>query len=1096
MKFVRWFGFVIGVLVLASSHQTRADVTIPDLREIRPSVMLLVDTSGSMERKANCTCTTEGCTECYPTCGDASASQRNRWAYMVEILTGSWGSDPLLPDAFYCTREDRTAATDAIYDGAYDEGYFMPHHRLPDTSACPGAGTCQQDDGLVDVYIERVKFGLMTFDNVGTLIDRDPLVAKTEFETAAFLEQSEDVKGMYSYGEPKMLTFPGCATDYMVDLGARGPSADAGGLVSVGLGADDFRGINAKVQAGIYGSRPFGGTPIAAILDDAQYYFNNHSDIVTDDYINCRDNYIILVTDGYPDQDYRDARFDCDGLDAFGNPSFSCPYRLPAEIAADMCDYNGVSGACEGKVKGVFVVGFNVDPAAAATLNDIAVAGGTGEALFAETPDELRAELADALNAIAADATTRSAPAFVSPGNSSTQGQYQIQAGFAVGAAGQPWTGVLERRRFICNPSTLEPEAQPISSLENDRFEDVLNDRSAPRTLYTVIAGNNANALVGTITNDTLEAFASTNSNITPARLGANNATRKNEIIAWVHGNDGTAREGKRLGDIYHSSPIVVGAPNADIEDHSYNLFRQRPEVANRPTVVYVGTNDGILHAFAIEDYDNNGVPIEAGTELWGFIPPILLPKLHSMVGARQLMLDSAPVVKDVFFSRVPSATANANAYHTVLITGFRGGAKGFVALDVTNPLAPTFLWQYTHADFGFTYGRPAIGQALVNFAGVIQERAIAILPGGTGGVDTVRDVGPIGCPANGGGRPPVNHGTTTARANQRCWKQKEGRQSVIIDVATGTVLKHFTHTVFEAPMTGTPAIFTEEVGTIATKAYLTDIDGVIWRIDFSSTNPSSWEAEPYHDIFWDGAPKSGQPAYDPPILSVDNDGNTVIIQATGNTDVLDGIVQNRVVSLTEYVPASIAPDDVSCDASASWCAEVNWELRLEPGEVVTGPLDLFDGKVYFGTFQSPALGSPTLDACDIGQSKVWGVHYAEGFYVALPLTQPTKTPNPGIEYPFGSDTWVRHFPPMENVIVMGVGVTQRATCYDESEETDPYLGTRSVVNASNGGGFQLVALAGGDAERATGQVIGSVTRDLAPPATITRVMSRVSSIE
>ncbi|MCB9666516.1 MAG: hypothetical protein H6715_00115 [Myxococcales bacterium] len=1075
MKFGSNLVFFSCAFVLALGPKAHAQVTIPDLREVRPGVMLLIDTSGSMERKGGCVCVTPGCIECYPTCGDSSVSERNRWANLTEILTGSWG------DNFYCVAKDRRTAE---FDSQYDSNYFIPHHALP-------LDLEQTDDGLVDVYIERVKFGMMTFDNIGTATDEAPLVPKSNFQTAGFLLKSAGPQGMYSYGEPKTLTFPGCATEYMVDLGARGPGMQPGALISVGLGAADFLIINTEVQEGIKHVRPFGGTPIAAMLDDARYYYGNHPDIVLDDYINCRDHYVVLVTDGYPDQDYRDDRFDCDGLDAFGNPTFSCPYQLPAEIAADLCDYNAVSGTCEGPVKGVFVVGFNVDAEATDTLNDIALAGGTEQALLAETPDELRAKLADALNAIASDATTRSSPAFVSPSDSGTQGQYQLQTGFQVGATGEPWTGVMERRRFTCNPATLEMEAQPISTAENDRFEEVLNNRSAPRNLYTVISGNNTSALTGTITNDTLESFDAANVNITSKRLGAgnNNTARRNEIIGWVHGDDGTARQGKRLGDIYHSSPVVVGPPRADIEDQSYNLFRQRAEVANRPVVAYVGTNDGILHAFSIEDYDDSGTPIEGGTELWGFIPPLLLPKLDSMVTARQLMLDSTPVAKDVFFSRMPSATPDASAYHSVLITGFRGGAKGFVALDVTDPLNPTFLWQFADSDMGFTYGRPAIGQAVVNFNGVVQERAIALLPGGTGSIDTLGSLsGPIGCKSNGKGSPPVNQGTTKARSHQRCWKQKEGRQLYVVDVATGTLLKHFTHAIWNAPVTGTPALFTEEVGTVATKAYVTDIDGVLWRIDLSSSNTGDWDAEPFHDIFWDSLPLAGQPAYDPPVLSVDNDGNTVILQASGNTDVLDGIVENRVVSLTEHVSYGVA--------EVTWEAEVNWEIRLEAGEVVTGPLDLFDGKVYFGTFQSPGLLTALLDACDIGQSRVWGVHYTEGALSALPLTQPTKLPNPAIEYPAGSDTWVRHFPELQNVIVMGVGVTKRPTCYDEDEETDPYLGTRTVVNASNGGGYQLVALAGGDAERATGQVIGSITRDLAPPAAITRVMSRVSSVE
>ena len=47
---------------------------------------------------------------------------------------------------------------------------------------------------------------------------------------------------------------------------------------------------------------------------------------------------------------------------------------------------------------------------------------------------------------------------------------------------------------------------------------------------------------------------------------------------------------------------------------------------------------------------------------------------------------------------------------------------------------------------------------ALVDVGGVLQERAIALLPGGAGDVDETysRTTGPIGCPAQGIGQPPV----------------------------------------------------------------------------------------------------------------------------------------------------------------------------------------------------------------------------------------------------------------------------------------------------------------------------------------------------
>ena len=54
------------------------------------------------------------------------------------------------------------------------------------------------------------------------------------------------------------------------------------------------------------------------------------------------------------------------------------------------------------------------------------------------------------------------------------------------------------------------------------------------------------------------------------------------------------------LGDIVNSSPLVVGAPTAgydtDYGDETYAYFRE--QYKPRRNVLYVGANDGMLHAF------------------------------------------------------------------------------------------------------------------------------------------------------------------------------------------------------------------------------------------------------------------------------------------------------------------------------------------------------------------------------------------------------------------------------------------------------------------------------------------------------------------
>jgi type IV pilus assembly protein PilY1 len=1118
----------------------------PDVRNIRPTVMLLVDTSGSMERLPGCACATPACNECMPMCTSApSSDERNRWATIVEAMTGGYNE-------FSCDRQNRHTST---FSGQYDYGYYIPHFAL-DT----GGG--QANDGVLDAYRERAKFGLMTFDGVPTFTDSSDLVFQSVFETR--LSDNVAAEGMYSYGEPKAFTFPGCGDPHMIDSGARNENADVGQLISVGSDAvDDFTIINSEIQSALLGVRPFGGTPIAGLLDDYRYWLDNHPDVAAlevaggpgDPFAGCRNHYAILLTDGLPNGEMREYGCDADG--------FTCPYDRSSEIAADLCQYSSSTSSCDGDIDGLFVVGFDInDPDAQAVLNDIASMGGTGSALMANDRETLMEQLAFALNQAGPGTTTRTVPAFSQVQLAGTQTQLQFNSGFRIGLTeDEPWTGVLERRRFECN-ELLEPEAQPIDPNEGDAFHESLNTQSGspmasiftacpagvPRCLLTALPTSAANVdghiaqgdtttgsldspaapdggsdvgpggaplgcsgdaplTDGTLSpaenNVDLVGFASSNGDLTADMLNAADTTERDEIIDWVYGLDGTAREGKRLGDIYHSSPVVVSPPQEDLPDESFNLFRQRPEVANRPTVVYVGTNDGILHAFVANDVSITAGPhasggaldLEAGTELWGFVPPMLLSKLKSARASHQWMVDGTPVVKDVFLKRLPGQAPSGEIYRTVLVVGLRGGAEGYFALDVTDPLEPKFLWQFTDPSMGLAYGQPALAQVLVQ-GDALQERGIALLPGGTGvdltassstcGAPVTSGGPPQGCVPTGMGMPDAATGVSTTRNRARCWDER-GRALYFVDIATGERLGALDDRVFNAPLTGGVSLFTGDVGTVATRAFVNDQDGVMWRVDMSSTDMSEWVATPFFDVFHDGNAVAGEPAYNPPVVTSDNQQNVVVLQATGDIDALDGVSANKVVSVTE---------DVTFDADGEVSdlgAIRNWEIPLDPGQQVTGPLELFDGKLFFGTFTTT---EDPLDACELGESRIWGVEFLDT------MESDDSFPEPALEIPDpldpGQTTLVHNTDPFVNEIVMGVAVTQRPRCIDQTEvsETDPYVGTRtfSRVDGAGGGTFELVAQTSGGSS-ASGSV-GEVNQTLPAPASFTRAESFAGSVQ
>ncbi|MBK8588040.1 MAG: hypothetical protein IPN77_02735 [Sandaracinaceae bacterium] len=467
---------------------------------------------------------------------------------------------------------------------------------------------------------------------------------------------------------------------------------------------------------------------------------------------------------------------------------------------------------------------------------------------------------------------------------------------------------------------------------------------------------------------------------------------RRDAIVAWTHGDASTERGDKRMGSIYHSSPVIIGPPGADRSDETFNEFRQL--IGDRPRVVYVGTNDGILHAFLADDYDHDSggatTTYTAGHEIWGFIPPILLDELEDTMTSHQWMLDGTPVIQDVITAR--TGTGSAADWRTVLVMGFRQGARGYFALDITDPFEPKFLWQYTHPQLGQTYGQPRMAQVNVEFpSGGIHQRTVAILPGGWGGAELAG----VNTPSDSRHMPETVSGIAP-RGSRRNWGT-QGRALFVVDILTGKLIRHFDD--FPSPLTGGVSVFPGSVGSDAQAAYFNDHDGILWRLDLSSKDPDDWDYQAIWDMFHGLAADQGQPAYNSPILSTLEDGRVVIIQASGNVDLLeDGSAVNRVVSLTETINVN-----TTTFAFTGVDMTVNWDIlngpanspnSLRPGEQVTGPLELFNGVVYFGTFVTDVQAN---NACSFGYSRLWGVDYVE--HVGSNLHEPVaRLPHPTID--------------------------------------------------------------------------------------------------
>ena len=199
------------------------------------------------------------------------------------------------------------------------------------------------------------------------------------------------------------------------------------------------------------------------------------------------------------------------------------------------------------------------------------------------------------------------------------------------------------------------------------------------------------------------------------------------------------------LGDAINATPVCLSTPPDNYGliygDATYQPYYN--QYKDRETVVFVGGNDGMLHAFTSWDYNPvskqfvkpaaGGVSEAIGTELWAYIPQSLLCHLKWLPNKNYThvyFVDQKPRIVDAKIF-TPDAD-HPNGWGTVLIAGLNQGGKDidaigdfdyasgtadttrtfkpcYFAVDVTLPRSPKLLWERTYDDLGFSSSRPAV---------------------------------------------------------------------------------------------------------------------------------------------------------------------------------------------------------------------------------------------------------------------------------------------------------------------------------------------------------------------------------------------------
>ena len=415
---------------------------------------------------------------------------------------------------------------------------------------------------------------------------------------------------------------------------------------------------------------------------------------------------------------------------------------------------------------------------------------------------------------------------------------------------------------------------------------DLVND---PRKIYTYPPSSGSTNL--THANN---AFVTSNALITSTLLDVADNTEKDATINFIRGHDvdsidPTAKRSWMLGDILHSKPVVFNY--TDYAGAQENLCSE-DVISGDPynsSIIFVGSNDGMLHAF--RDCD--------GSEIWGFIPPHVLKSLKEYRDGLHHNYVDSPAVAYVHDANNNGIIETGNGDKVVLIFGLRrGGASddidnddpwgAYYLLDVSTPATPVLLGFVDNTvtgleKMGQTWSQPRLTK--INDNG--DTKVVAIITGGYdknedlryGQTQTFPDTTDDDV-ANGSAVVPVQlddgallSGAGKTSLGTSSQYKLRGNAVYVIEVAqlnlsggaytpsfanTGAVVWAYdddnnNNLTYAIP---SDLLLISGANNYAEQFYVGDTGGRMWRFDISSPNKANWGGE---IIFDANDPNSGR---------------------------------------------------------------------------------------------------------------------------------------------------------------------------------------------------------------------------------------------
>lgn len=449
------------------------------------------------------------------------------------------------------------------------------------------------------------------------------------------------------------------------------------------------------------------------------------------------------------------------------------------------------------------------DPALseAAKLDDLAHAAVNGRGAFFSTsdPERFSTELGNMLNTINSMLSASAASAVSNP-NVTITDNTTYETSYVPGA----WTGDL--KAFALDLSTGAPTANsPWTSTAMTQL-DARDPNSRRIATYNGSAGRAFRA-------DQLSAAQLNELNTAP---DANNATA---LLAYLRGD----RSGEQtlpptfrprqnlLGAIIHSEPVLVRPPHRSFIDAGYSDFRAAN--STRARMLYVGANDGMMHAFNAQ----------TGAEEWAYVPRQAFPRLKNLAATDftfQATVDGYLTTGDVNLGNTQGGSGTD--WRTMLVGGLGRGGKGFFALDITAApadeaaLAGKVLWEFPN---------DATSATDKNNLGLAFSRPIIVKHEVVANNGTVSGAGWVVLVSSG-----YNNGGSG-----------DGRGYLyVLNARTGAVIRAISTGVGTAANPSglgqlSAWVDDDNVNNAVRWVYGGDLQGNLWRFDLSSSDPANW---------------------------------------------------------------------------------------------------------------------------------------------------------------------------------------------------------------------------------------------------------------